>query len=47
MNEQIAQLGTKIVSMKLVLDSGVVAGGVTDGVDNNLGRRQFYAQRRN
>lgn len=47
MNESINQLGRSISNMKLVLDSGVVAGGVTDGVDMNIGRRSFYASRRN
>lgn len=47
MNQAINTLGTSIRSMKLVLDSGVVAGGVTDGVDQNIGRKAFYAARRN
>ena len=47
MNERLINLGTRITNMKLVLDSGVVAGGVTDGVDRNLGRKMFYAERKN
>lgn len=47
LTERIGALGDKIASMKLVLDSGVVAGGVTDGVDTNLGRKMLYAGRRN
>lgn len=44
---QIQSLGTAISNMKLILNTGVVAGGVTDGVDQNLGRRMFYAERGN
>lgn len=47
MNERIDKLGTSIKQMKLVLDTGVLAGGVTDGVDSNLARNQFYAGRNN
>ena len=47
MNAQLGELGAKIMNMRIVLDTGVVAGGVTDDVDVNLGRKQFYAQRRN
>lgn len=44
---QIEQLGNRISGMKLILDSGVVAGGVTDDVDQNIGRKSFYAHRNN
>lgn len=47
MSAKIEELGSRISQMKLVLDSGVVAGGVTQGVDQNLGRRMFYASRNN
>lgn len=47
MSQRITELGTRISQMKLVLDSGVVAGGVTDPVDVNLGRKMLYAERRN
>lgn len=47
LNEQIINLGTSIRQMKLVLDSGVVAGAVSDGVDTHLARNEFYANRRN
>ena len=44
---QIQELGKSIANMKLVLNTGVVAGGVTDGVDHNIGRKMFYASRNN
>lgn len=44
---QILELGNSISKIKLVLNTGVVAGGVTDGVDANLGRKIFYANRNN
>ena len=47
MNEQLNSLGARISNMRLVLDTGVLAGGVTDGVDENIGRKQFYSSRRN
>lgn len=47
LGSQIRDLGRSIANMKLVLDSGVVAGGVTDGVDANIGRKIFYANRKN
>lgn len=47
LGEQIQQMGESIKRMKIVLDSGIVAGGVTDDVDLNLGRRMFYAGRNN
>lgn len=43
----ILSLGTSIQNMKLVLNTGVVAGGLTDDIDQNLGRRSLYASRRN
>ena len=45
--ERIDTLGEKIAQMKLVMDGDVVAGGVSDGVDRNLGRSMFYASRNN
>lgn len=47
MNAQIASLGDSIRQMRLVLDTGVVAGGITDQIDTNLGLNEFYAGRRN
>ena len=44
---QIDALGERIAQMKLVLDNDVVAGGVSNGVDKNLGRQMFYASRNN
>lgn len=43
----IENLGVRISNMQLVLNTGVVAGGVTDGVDLNIGRKSLYASRRN
>ena len=37
----------KLENMQVVLDSGIIAGGVTDGVDENIGRKTFYATRNN
>lgn len=47
MLESIQKMGDGITNMKLVLDTGVLAGGVTDDVDTNIGRKMFYAERRN
>ena len=47
LGDQVIEMGESIRNMKIVLDSGVLAGGVTDGVDSNLGRRMFYAERNN
>lgn len=44
---QMDNLGVAISNMRLVLNTGVVAGGVTDDVDLNLGRKNLYASRRN
>ena len=43
----IESLGNAIANMQIVLNTGVVAGGVTDDVDINLGRKNLYASRRN
>lgn len=45
--ETINSLGERIAQMKLVLDNDVVAGGVSSGVDKNLGRQMFYESRNN
>lgn len=47
MLENIQKMGDGITNMKLVLDTGVVAGGVSDDVDIDIGRKMFYAERRN
>lgn len=47
LGEQIQGMNTAISNMKLVLDTGVVAGGVTNGVDRNIGRKRFYSNRNN
>lgn len=50
----ISQIGTKldtmsnrIANLKIYIDKKVLAGGVTDGVDANIGRKSFYSGRRN
>ncbi len=45
LGNRIEQMGMEIRSMKLVLDTGVVAGGVADILDEEYGRREFYASR--
>ena len=45
--ETIDALGERIAQMKLVLDNDVVAGGVSSGVDKNIGRQMFYESRNN
>ena len=47
MLENIQKMGDGMANMKLVLDTGVVAGGVADDVDIDIGRKMFYAGRRN
>ena len=47
MLESIQKMGDSIANMKLVLDTGVLAGGVSDDVDVDIGRKMFYAGRRN
>ena len=47
MLENIQKMGDGIANMKFVLDTGVVAGGVADDVDIDIGRKMFYAERRN
>ena len=47
LSNQIAGMNKAISNMKLVLNTGVVAGGVTDDVDANIGRKAFYAYRNN
>lgn len=47
LGQQIQEMGESIKSMQIVLDTGVVAGGVTDGVDTGIGRNMLYSSRRN
>lgn len=42
---QMQQMGREIRNMKLVLDTGAVAGGVADILDEEFGRRTFYESR--
>ena len=43
----INNLHTAISNIKIVLNTGVLAGGLTDDIDLNLGRQGLYAGRRN
>ena len=47
LGNQIVEMGNQIQKMRVVLDTGALVGGVTDGVDANIGRKTFYATRRN
>lgn len=47
LGEQITELGESIKKMKFVLNTGVIAGEITDQIDINLGRRSYYSGRRN
>ena len=47
LQEQVSALSESISKMQVVLNTGVVAGGITDDVDRNLGRKSLYASRRN
>lgn len=40
-------LGTKIGNIRIVLNSGPLIGGISTGMDQTLGRGNFYASRRN
>lgn len=44
---EIVGLKDSVTNMRIVLDTGVIAGGVTDGVDRNMGQKNLYASRRN
>lgn len=44
---RIDAMGDKISNLQIVLDSGAVAGAVTDGVNRNLGRKTTFNRRRN
>lgn len=43
----IINLQSAISNIKIVLNTGVLAGGLTDDVDANLGMKSLYASRRN
>lgn len=47
LGETVAALGDQIAQMKIVLDSGAIAGAVTDAVDDAIGAKTFYAGRGN
>lgn len=47
LGSKISELGTNVGNMRIYLDSKVLVGGITNGVDSNLGRKNLYASRRN
>jgi len=47
LSTDILGLQTAISKMQIVLNTGIIAGGVTDDIDLNLGRKSLYASRRN
>lgn len=47
LGQQVNSLGRAISNIKIILNTGVVAGGVTNDVDRNIGRKSFYAGRNN
>lgn len=44
---QIVEMGEQIKNLQFVLDTGALAGAVTDKIDKNLGLKAFYVGRRN
>lgn len=47
LGNRIDSMGSQISRMQIVLDSGTLAGAVTDGVNRNLGSKTTYRRRRN
>jgi hypothetical protein len=47
LGEHIGALGEQIAKMQIVLDTGVVAGGVAPDVDKYIGDQMFYGERGN
>ena len=47
LNEQISTLDDSIKQMRLYLDTGALIGGITEGIDDGIGRRGMYFRRRN
>jgi hypothetical protein len=47
LQSDIIGLQSAIANIKIVLNTGVIAGGVTDDIDTNLGMKSLYASRRN
>lgn len=45
--EQVSALDDSISKMRLYLDTGALIGGITEGVDEGIGRRGLYFRRRN
>lgn len=47
LGEKITEMSEQIAKMKVVLDTGAIAGAVTDQVDARIGAKAFYAGRGN
>ena len=45
--EQVSALDDSIKQMRLYLDTGALIGGITEGVDEGIGRRSLFFRRRN
>jgi hypothetical protein len=46
-DDDLIEMASQIKNMQFVLDTGVLAGAVTDKIDKNLGLKAFYVGRRN
>lgn len=47
LGNQINEMSKSIAKMQIVLDSGALVGGLSDGMDEDFGRKSFYASRNN
>ena len=47
LGQQISDMNRAISQMSLVLDTGVLVGALSDGIDEDFGRKSFYASRNN
>ena len=47
LGNQINDMNEAISKMKLVLDTGALVGGISDKIDQDFGRKSFYASRNN
>ena len=46
LDSTMAAVGNKIKDMKIILDTNVIAGGVSDKIDTYIGTKAFYEKRR-
>lgn len=47
LGEQISEMQGTIKRIKVVMDTGALVGALSDGIDNDFGRKQFFAGRNN